>query len=84
MSTITETRPQQADTGSSPNISHDVCPFCYPGPIVPGVLAECGEQVGFGEHICPDDLSCGCIQCTLCELASDDPCRGCGAGPVPR
>lgn len=40
-------------------------------------LALCGLDVS-GHHACPDDNSCGCAPCLVCEDLIDWPCRFCG------
>lgn len=40
-------------------------------------LALCGLDVS-DHHACPDDGSCGCAPCIVCEDLIDAPCRLCG------
>lgn len=78
MSAVTEAAPQQSALDGDRDVSHYVCNVCWP-QIEDAIVAECGARLSVTDHVCPDDGSCGCIDCPLCELACDLPCSLCGA-----
>jgi hypothetical protein len=85
MSAATETdiRGEVTASDGRPEITHSVCDLCWPD-IELARVAECGQPLTAVEHVCPDDNSCGCISCVLCELARDEPCVVCGTPGVRR
>ena len=40
-------------------------------------VSMCGADVSSAHH-CPDDMSCGCEPCVVCDDLIDTPCRKCG------
>lgn len=41
-------------------------------------IAICGEDVS-ASHECPDDDSCGCVPCVVCDDLIWTPCPRCGS-----
>ena len=77
MSVATEAVPQQPALDGDRDVSHYVCNVCWPQIEWSATLSRAPHSATMAS--CPDDGSCGCIDCPLCELACDSPCPLCGA-----